>query len=106
MKKRGVTEEIRLFTSESSIFSKLHVMNWLGLGSDALHPIPCNEKGQISVPELEKKIRETLQQGIKVAGIILNHGSIDSFAFDDTKKIVQLRNSLVQEFRLGKTSYN
>jgi glutamate/tyrosine decarboxylase-like PLP-dependent enzyme len=49
---------------------------------------------------LERRLREIIKEGGKIAAIIATLGTTDAFGLDDLEKIAALRDRLVEEFRL------
>lgn len=76
------------------------VCDWLGLGKEACLKIKTDENGQVLISQLEKTLREELDNGNKVACIILNGGTTNEVLIDPIKAVVDLRDALVQEYKL------
>jgi len=96
----GIREDVKIFSSDVSHYSRLNVAAWLGLGTKNLIAIPSTSNNEMSLSALENALRETLNNGDKVAAIIATLGTTDAFGIDDLAAIVRLRNNLVSEYGL------
>ncbi|MFI3186876.1 MAG: pyridoxal-dependent decarboxylase [Methylococcaceae bacterium] len=96
----GIREDIKIFSSEVSHYSRLNVAAWLGLGTNNLVAITSTSNNEMSLSALEISLRSTLDNGDKVAVIIATLGTTDAFGIDDLAAIVHLRDRLVSEYAL------
>ncbi|MCJ7601396.1 MAG: pyridoxal-dependent decarboxylase [Desulfobulbaceae bacterium] len=96
----GIREDVKIFSSDVSHYSRLNVAAWLGLGTKNLIAIPSTSNNEMSLSALENALRETLNNGNKVAAIIATLGTTDAFGIDDLAAIVRLRDNLVSEYGL------
>jgi glutamate/tyrosine decarboxylase-like PLP-dependent enzyme len=96
----GIREPAYLFASAAAHYCKYNIAGWLGLGSNRVVAIPCDQANEMDLDALERRLREILQQGGKIAAIIATLGTTDAFGLDDLEKIAVLRDRLVEEFRL------
>lgn len=96
----GIREELKIFSSNVSHYSRLNVASWLGVGTKNLIAIPSTVNNEISLLALEDSLRATLDKGEKVAAIIATLGTTDAFGLDDLSAIVHLRDQLVSEYQL------
>ena len=96
----GVREDVKIFSSNVSHYSRLNVVAWLGVGTNNLIAIPSTINNEMSLPDLEEALRETLDKGEKIAAIIATLGTTDAFGLDDLAAIVRLRDDLVEEYEL------
>jgi glutamate/tyrosine decarboxylase-like PLP-dependent enzyme len=96
----GVREDLKIFSSNVSHYSRLNVVAWLGVGIKNLIAIPSTSNNEMSLSALEESLRATLDQGEKVAAIIATLGTTDAFGLDDLAAIVRLRDQLVSEYQL------
>jgi|WetSurSiteA1Bulk_404760.scaffolds.fasta_scaffold00117_20 L-2,4-diaminobutyrate decarboxylase len=96
----GVREELKIFSSNVSHYSRLNVVSWLGVGTKNLIAIPSTINNEMSLSALENSLRATLNKGEKVAAIIATLGTTDAFGLDDLASIVHLRDQLVSEYQL------
>ncbi len=97
----GVREDVKIFSSDVSHYSRLNVAGWLGLGMKNLIAIPSTSNNEMSLSLLEDALRATLNKGDKVAAIIATLGTTDAFGIDDLAAIVRLRDNLVSEYGLN-----
>lgn len=97
---KGLREDVKLVTSEAAHYSKLNVAGWLGMGTDNLIAIPVTHNNEMSLSDLESYLREAFSKGDKVAAIVATMGTTDAFGIDDIGAIVDLRDRLVNEYRL------
>lgn len=96
----GVREDLKIFSSNVSHYSRLNVAAWLGVGTKNMIAIPSTVNNEISLSALEDSLRATLNKGEKIAAIIATLGTTDAFGLDDLAAIVQLRDQLVSEYQL------
>lgn len=96
----GVRENAVVFASDCSHYCRFNVAGWLGLGERNLITIPTNTRNEIDIPALREVAREALVEGRKIAGFICTMGTTDAFGLDDLEEVVQLREQLVEEFKL------
>jgi L-2,4-diaminobutyrate decarboxylase len=96
----GVREDLKVFSSNVSHYSRLNVMSWLGVGTRNLIAIPSTVNNEMSLSALEDSLRATLENGDKIAAIIATLGTTDAFGLDDLAAIVSLRDQLVSEYQL------
>ena len=96
----GIREDLKIFSSDVSHYSRLNVAGWLGLGTKNLVAIPSTSNNEMSLADLEQALRETLQQGHKIGAIIATLGTTDAFGIDDLAAIVRLRDDLADEYDL------
>ena len=100
--RKGITQEQRvvIIASEASHFGRMNVSSWLGIGSDNIVLIPCDNHGKMLTSILDKRLRELVQDGVKVATILATIGTTDVFAIDDVVTIDAIRNAVVDDFNL------
>lgn len=100
--RKGITQEQRvvIVASEASHFGRMNVSSWLGIGSDNLVLIPCDNRGKMLTDVLNKQLRQLVQDGVKIATILATIGTTDVFAIDDVVAIDAIRNAVVNDFKL------
>ncbi|MBS2039876.1 aspartate aminotransferase family protein [bacterium] len=98
--RQGVREDAAILASCSGHYCKLTVAGWLGLGHRNVYAIPTDGRNQMRLDLLEKKAREILSSGGKIACLVATLGTTDSFALDDLEGVLDLRDRLVAEFSL------
>lgn len=96
----GIREDVKIFSSDVSHYSRLNVAAWLGLGTKNLIAVPSTSNNEMSLSALEDALRASLDKGEKVAAIIATLGTTDAFGLDDLASIVHLRTNLVSEYQL------
>jgi len=97
---QGVPEDVALFASDASHYSRSSVAGWLGIGIKRVITIPTRPDNGIDLDRLEQEARKALQAGRKIAAFIATLGTTDAFGLDDLHGMVALRDRLVNDFRL------
>jgi len=97
---RGIREPAVIVASDTAHYCKYNLAGWLGLGTDQLVVVPSEPNNEMDLQAFERKLREVLQQGKKVACIVASMGTTDAFGLDDLEGIVQIRDNLAEEFKL------
>ena len=100
--RKGITQGQRvvIIASEASHFGRMNVSSWLGIGVDNLILIPCDDRGKMLTEVLDQRLRELLQDGVKIATILATIGTTDVFAMDNVVAIDAIRNAVVDDFNL------
>lgn len=96
----GIREDLKIFSSDVSHYSRLNVAGWLGLGTKNLIAVPSTSNNEMSLPDLEEALRDTLDRGDKIGAIIATMGTTDAFGIDDLAAVVRLRDDLAEEYAL------
>jgi L-2,4-diaminobutyrate decarboxylase len=96
----GVRERAVILCSERAHYACLTVANWLGLGQDNVIQVPCSPENEIRTCLLESMARDVLKSGGKIAAIVATMGTTDHFGLDDLQAVREIRDRLVEEFRL------
>lgn len=89
-----------IISNEKSHPCHAEVCDWLGLGKESCIKLQTNELGQININNLETCLRNYIKQNTKIACIILNGGTTNEIIIDPIKKVVDLRDRLVEEYNL------
>jgi glutamate/tyrosine decarboxylase-like PLP-dependent enzyme len=89
-----------ILCSEQSHYAVSSVAGWLGLGQDNVVRVPTLRDNAVDVPRLEEAAREQLRADRPIAAIVATLGTTDSFGIDDLAAIHQVRERLVEEFKL------
>jgi L-2,4-diaminobutyrate decarboxylase len=97
---RGIREPAVIVASDTAHYCKYNLAGWLGMGTDQLVVVPSEPNNEMDLQAFERKLREVLQQGKKVACIVASMGTTDAFGLDDLEGIVQIRDNLTEEFKL------
>lgn len=96
----GLRERVVILCSERAHYACLTVANWLGIGQDNVIQIPCSPENEMRTCLLETMAREILAGGGKIAAIVATMGTTDHFGLDDLGTIHEIRDRLVDEFKL------
>jgi glutamate/tyrosine decarboxylase-like PLP-dependent enzyme len=76
------------------------VCGWLGIGQKNLVRVRSGSDNAMEIETLERICRETLDTGRRIAGIVATMGTTDAFGMDDLAAIHELRERLVEEYKL------
>lgn len=98
--RQGVHEKSVILCSERAHYACLTVANWLGIGQDNVVQVPCSPENEMRTCLLETMARDILKSGGKIAVIAATMGTTDHFGLDDLAAIREIRDRLVDEFRL------
>lgn len=100
--KNGINNnDIVVFSSEKGHPCHLEICDWLGLGKNACERIRTLNNGTIDIDFLEERLRYSIEQEKKIGCIILNGGTTNELIVDPIKKVVDLRDRLVEEYNLN-----
>ena len=94
------TERVVILCSERAHYACLSAANWLGIGQENVIQVPCDDRNEIRVCLLESMARDILKNGGKIAAIVATMGTTDHFGLDDLAATHDVRERLVDEFRL------
>ncbi len=97
--KNGTSDAV-VFVSDAGHYCAANITGWLGIGTDNLITIPTTTENEIDLEILEQELRKALTDGKKIAAIIATLGTTDAFGLDNLLKIVAIRETLVEEFKL------
>ncbi len=92
---------VKVFSSEKGHPCHKEVCDWLGLGKKSCVRLLTDKNGQISIPDLERELRNCIENNNKIGCIILNGGTTNELIIDPIKKVVDLRDRLVKEYNLN-----
>ncbi len=98
--KNGTSDDAVVFVSDAGHYCAANITGWLGIGTDNLITIPTTTENEIDLEILEQELRKALTDGKKIAAIIATLGTTDAFGLDNLLKIVAIRETLVEEFKL------
>ncbi|WP_299004209.1 aspartate aminotransferase family protein [uncultured Shewanella sp.] len=93
IKERGLPSDaskFRIFTSQTSHFSVQKSAAILGLGYDAVVSIPVDSKFKMDTAVLEKRIIDTLKQGLIPIAVVATTGTTDFGSIDPINQIADL----------------
>lgn len=97
---QGIGQGGVLLTSAQSHYCRLNVAGWLGLGEKSVISVPSHLTNDMQIPALEQAARGVLEQGKRIVAFVATMGTTDALGIDDLEAIVQLRDRLVEEYRL------
>ena len=98
--RQGLSGRTVILCSERAHYACLTVANWLGIGQDNVIEIPCSRENEMRTCLLETMARDVLKSGGRIAAIVATMGTTDHFGLDDLEAIHDIRNRLVDEFKL------
>lgn len=98
--RNGVDNNLKVFVTEDSHFSHSTSANWLGIGTKNVVTIKRGSNGATDVNDAKKKLRLELENGNKIAAIIINGGTTYEHIIDNIDEFAQLRDKLVADFNL------
>ncbi|MCL1125417.1 pyridoxal phosphate-dependent decarboxylase family protein [Shewanella surugensis] len=93
IKERGLpcdANKFRIFTSESSHFSVQKSAAILGLGYDAVISVPVDHKFKMDTVVLDRRIIDTLKQGLIPIAVVATTGTTDFGSIDPINQIADL----------------
>lgn len=93
-------EKAVVIASDHAHYARLTVTGWLGMGYDNAIAVESTLTDEVKTDQLDKKARETIEQGKKIACIIATMGTTDSLGMDDLEQIVNIRDRLVEDYHL------
>jgi L-2,4-diaminobutyrate decarboxylase len=96
----GLRELPVIVCSEHAHHACMTVARWLGLGTENVVEIPTGPNCSMRPCLLESICRDLLRQGRKIACIVATLGTTDAFGLDDLSAIRDVRDQLVDDFRL------
>lgn len=98
--RHGVKERAVILCSERAHYACLTIASWLGIGQENVIQVPCTPENEIRTCLLESMARDLLKEGVKIAAIVATMGTTDHFGLDDLAAVHDIRERLVEEFRL------
>ena len=100
--KKGIRgdQQAVVIASDHAHYCRLTVAGWLGIGQENVIPIESTLASEVMTGQLEKKAREAIEQGKKIACIMATMGTTDSLGIDDLESIVRIRDKLVEDYKL------
>lgn len=93
-------QKIVVFSNEKGHPCHKEICDWLGLGKNSCKRLSVDENGQVNINELEEQLRSCMENDIKIGCIILNGGTTNEIIIDPIKKVVDLRDKLIKEYKL------
>ncbi len=97
---KGIREDVAIVGSTASHYCRYNTASWLGIGTDNVISVNCDTSNALCLTALRTAMRQSLQKGVKIIGIVATMGTTDAFGIDDLAGIAQLRDELGKEFNL------
>lgn len=97
----GIEKDIICFTSTQGHPCHTEVAGWLGIGQNNCIKVETDRLGRMDLSDLEQKMDKELSEGKKVALITANGGTTIQMTIDPIRKIVELRDRLVEKYKLN-----
>ncbi len=94
-----------ILASGQSHYCRLNVAGWLGLGEQNVVQVPTHLTNDIRIDLLEQTARDLLNQGRRIVALVATMGTTDAFGIDDLEAIADLRDRLVEDYRLDYTPH-
>ena len=96
----GVRYDGAILASAQSHYCRLNVAGWLGLGEKNVVEVPTHLQNDICIDRLETAARKLLDRGRRIVALVATMGTTDAFGIDDLEAIADLRDRLVDDYRL------
>jgi glutamate/tyrosine decarboxylase-like PLP-dependent enzyme len=96
----GVPDDVKLMITEDAHFSHATAADWLGIGSDNLLVARAAADRRSLLDDAERQLRQALEEGCRVAAVIINGGTTYDHAVDDIPGFFRLRDRLVEDYEL------
>ena len=101
----GIRGDGVILASEQSHYCRLNVAGWLGLGKKQVIEVPTHLQNDVRIDRLEAAARAALDDGRRIVALVATMGTTDAFGVDDLAAIVDLRDRLVDDYRLDYTPH-
>ena len=101
----GIRGDGVILASEQSHYCRLNVAGWLGLGEKQVIEVPTHLQNDVRIDRLEAAARAALDDGRRIVALVATMGTTDAFGVDDLAAIVDLRDRLVDDYRLDYTPH-
>ncbi len=101
----GVPRGGVILASGQSHYCRLNVAGWLGLGEENVVQVPTHLTNDIRIDLLEETARDLLDRGRRIVALVATMGTTDAFGIDDLDAIVDVRDRLVEDYRLDYTPH-
>ncbi len=87
---QGVEQKMIVYASENAHYSIEKNAALVGIGREQVHYISCNEKGEMKMQELRRKIQGDLEAGLTPAMVVVTAGTTVLGAFDNIPKAAEI----------------
>ena len=101
----GVPRGGVILASGQSHYCRLNVAGWLGLGEENVVQVPTHLTNDIRIDLLEETARDLLDRGRRIVALVATMGTTDAFGIDDLDAIADVRDRLVEDYRLDYTPH-
>ena len=96
-RKNGMREPGVILCSDKAHYACSTVAHWMGLGEDNVVRVATGNDNDIQIEDFERRLREVIQQGRRVACIVATAGTTDAFGLDDIHAMRRIRDAVVEE---------
>ncbi|MFT4305150.1 MAG: pyridoxal-dependent decarboxylase, partial [Candidatus Woesearchaeota archaeon] len=97
---KGINKNTYVMITEGAHFSHKTAADWLGIGTDQVITISQNLDCKSNILDAKEKAQKIIKAGGKIAGFLLNGGTLYDTAVDDIQEFDDLRRELVTKFNL------
>ncbi len=99
-KEKGIQGKIAITSTKQGHPCHIEVCDWLGLGRSSCIRLPLDASGRIDLIEAEEIISSFLKSGGILPCLIVNGGTTLHNTVDPIKKMVQMRDRMIDKFKL------
>lgn len=99
--KTGVKDDVVVFSTSAGHPAHVSDADWLGIGTENVFRIRTAEDERVDINEMERAIKEKIEEGKKIAAIIISGGNTNSMIVDPIEEVANLRDRLVKELGLN-----
>lgn len=96
----GITQPVACIESAPSHYCHTTATDWLGIGTNNLIQVNSNPDQTTKIDELEKACTQAIEDGKKIVCINALGGTTSNMGIDDIKKIYDIREKLINKFKL------
>jgi L-2,4-diaminobutyrate decarboxylase len=98
---KGIRDDVVILASDESHYCRYNIAGWLGVGAKQLVTVPTTAQNAMDTRILRDLAFECVGKGKKIGAIIATMGTTDAFGIDDIRRIIEIRDELVQSFKLS-----
>ncbi len=96
----GLSTKVKVALTADAHFSHFRILDWLSIGTDNALVLAAQNDHTTDVLPSRAELEEALSNGFRIPLIILNGGTTYDHAIDNIADFVQLRNDLVEKYKL------
>lgn len=100
LRTKGLSTKVKIALTTDAHFSHFRILDWLSIGTDNALILTAQNDHTTDVSKSRTVLEKALSEGFRIPLIILNGGTTYDHAVDDIVKFVQLRDDLVEKFKL------